>query len=465
MIYVTQKAPMFTKQMSIEDFLYSDDPTPSHVVHSEADTRTLCYNDSELPERLRCSSRIPGMVGYLKVFNDQYENLRTCERVELYDTFYQEKKGRGMKQVFRDVFATQKKYIACDSHKVCSEISRLLKRLLTRHPASEDDALRAEIFGEISKTLADNGFDSTLVDMPGILKTSYRRIDAPVEQLQNALEELKEAFEGEPFNALYHTGAFAYVKKRSAYKAVKRHADGDSRWYSHYDFENFFGSTTLDFVMDMFKMVYPFSEVCRREDGYAELRKAVELGFLNGGLPQGTKLSPTLTNIMMIPFDFRMMNTLKDFDRRRFVYTRYADDLTITCSIHFDVKKIEGLIGKILTELNAPFHLKPGKTSYHSRSGANWNLGLMVNKDNNITVGHDKKRDFRAAVYNYATDRKDGKRWSPGDLMALMGIYSYYKSVEGDTIDEIVCKMGNKVGIDVLASIKEDLNPNNYALN
>ena len=60
----------------------------------------------------------------------------------------------------------------------------------------------------------------------------------------------------------------------------------------------------MEWVLHMFSMVFPFSEVMKDEKGKAELTKALELGFLDGGLPQGTPLSPTVTNIMMIPVDF-----------------------------------------------------------------------------------------------------------------------------------------------------------------
>ena len=61
-----------------------------------------------------------------------------------------------------------------------------------------------------------------------------RRIDAPCPELMDALRRLKTIFE-EDFRALYHTAAFAYVKKRSTIDAVKRHQANESRWYAKYD--------------------------------------------------------------------------------------------------------------------------------------------------------------------------------------------------------------------------------------
>ena len=155
-----------------------------------------------------------------------------------------------------------------------------------------------------------------------------RTIDAPREDLSEALRELRIIFENY-FHALYHTSAFAYVKNRSIVKCLKRHQNNESQWYAKFDLHGFFPSTTEDFVMNQFSMVFPFSEVIKVPEGREELRKALNLAFLDGGLPQGTPISPLITNVMMIPIDYQLYKKLRDFNGNRFVYTRYADDFTI----------------------------------------------------------------------------------------------------------------------------------------
>ena len=132
-----------------------------------------------------------------------------------------------------------------------------------------------------------------------------RKIDAPNPELMDALRKLKTIFE-EDFNALYHTSAFAYVRKRSTLDAVKRHQYNESKWFGKYDLSNFFGSTTPEFVEKMFSMIFPFSEVMKNPEGKEQLTTALSLAFLDGGLPQGTPISPIITNLMMIPIDFTL---------------------------------------------------------------------------------------------------------------------------------------------------------------
>ncbi len=299
---------------------------------------------------------------------------------------------------------------------------------------------------------------STLYETFHIPKKSggLRRIDAPKPELMNALRNLKTIFE-EDFHALYHTSAFAYVKNRCTVDAVKRHQKNNSKWFGKLDLHDFFGSTTLDYVIKMFSMVFPFSEIVKVPNGEAELRKALDLAFLNGGLPQGTPLSPLITNVMMIPVDHKLANAFRDFDKQRFIYTRYADDFIISSKVDFDVHRVEKLVVDTLHEFGAPFTINESKTRYGSSAGRNWNLGVMLNKDNEITVGHKKKRQFQSMLYNYITDKRKGISWPREDIQTMQGLHSYYRMVEPETIDAIVKHTNEKMETDVLRLIKDDL--------
>lgn len=284
-----------------------------------------------------------------------------------------------------------------------------------------------------------------------------RKIDAPNDELMAALRRLKGILETD-FHALYHTSAFAYVKHRSTVDAVKRHQMNESKWFAKFDLSNFFGSTTLDFCMSQLAMIYPFSELIRWGGG-EELRKALELGFLDGGLPQGTPLSPALTNILMIPIDHALSNSLRDFGGKHFIYTRYADDFLISSRTDFRFRDVEQHIRDTLARFSAPYIIKPEKTRYGSSAGSNWNLGLMLNKNNEITIGSKKKRQFRAMLTSFVLDTRNGRPWDPSDIRVMDGLRSYYRMVEGKTIDDIVDAIGRKFGADIPQMIKAGLNP------
>ena len=211
----------------------------------------------------------------------------------------------------------------------------------------------------------------------------FRQIDAPCPELKVEMNRLANFIKDE-CGALYHTSAFAYVKGRSIVDNNKKHQKNESNWYLKTDFSGFFPSTTVEFAMKMLSMVFPLSEICKRKEGYEALAKAISLSFINNSLVQGSPLSPFLTNWIMIPIDHAIFNELAS---RKIVYTRYADDMHISAQENFPWTEVVKIIEKILGEFGAPYKIKKEKTHYGSRSGKNWCLGLMVNKDNNITIG------------------------------------------------------------------------------
>lgn len=283
-----------------------------------------------------------------------------------------------------------------------------------------------------------------------------RRIDAPNFELMDALRQLKKIIEID-FGVLYHTTAFAYIKGRSTIDCVKRHQANESRWFGKFDLSNFFGSTTLEFVMKQFSMIYPISEVMKDPVGRAQMEKALELAFLNGGLPQGTPISPLISNIIMIPIDHKISNTLRDFEGNRFVYTRYADDFIISSKCDFNFRNVETVLVNTLAEFGAPFSLNKDKTRYGSSAGRNWNLGVMLNSENKITIGSSRKRALIGVLNSYIWDINNGERWTLEDVQVLAGQLSYYRMVEQDAIDGILNHLGSKYGIDIMSEIKKDL--------
>lgn len=281
-----------------------------------------------------------------------------------------------------------------------------------------------------------------------------RTINAPLPELYEAQVQLRSIL-ANSFGALYHTNAFAYISNRSILDLLKKHQDNNSRWFLKVDFHDFFGSTTKEFALETLKQIAPFSIVCQSKTGLEALDKALDLCFLDGGLPQGTPISPMLTNLLMIPVDYKLTKKLRE---QHFIYTRYADDMTIS---HFDSFKFDDvtkIIRDTLAELGAPYTFNDKKTRYGSRSGANWNLGLMLNKDNNITIGHRKKKMFRAMLCNYVLDHKNNIKWELDDVYTLNGKMSYYKMVEPEYITNLIATCNKKFDTDIMALIKSDLN-------
>ena len=282
-----------------------------------------------------------------------------------------------------------------------------------------------------------------------------RPIDAPCDELKLALYELKDILENK-CGALYHTNAFAYIQKRCAVDSVRRHQANKSHWFLKTDFTNFFSNTTEEFVQHILHMVFPFSEIYKYPAGEDALNKALSLCFLNGGLPQGTPISPMLTNLVMIPIDHRLANCLRDLNGHHYVYTRYADDILISSKVHFNHTNLVSYINSVLAEFQAPFAINPDKTRYGSGNGHNFNLGVCLNEKNQITIGYKRKNEFRGMLHNYILARKNGVRWDCREVAVMDGLLSYYRSIEPNYWDDIVERYNRKYSINLRRMIRDD---------
>lgn len=276
-------------------------------------------------------------------------------------------------------------------------------------------------------------------------KTGGRRsIDEPSPSLRIRQERIKKHIIDNimPFA---HTAAYAYRKGRSTKYCRMKHQANKSKWFLHLDVKNFFGSLDKEFVMRMICMVYPYSELS--ETRKEKLASIMDYCFLNNGLPQGTVISPALSNLCMIPFDCEISKLLAE---KGYVYTRYADDIEISRKKDFDPHEPIGIVYEVLDMLDAPLVLKQEKTHYGSIAGRNWGLGLMLNKDNKLTIGHEKHKKLKAELFNLLMDAKNNKDnlCNLKDRAGkLQGKLSYFKYIESDYEKYIVEKLEKKVGI------------------
>jgi hypothetical protein len=279
-----------------------------------------------------------------------------------------------------------------------------------------------------------------------------RTINAPNEDFKAALSQVKTIFE-QDLKCLAHDCAYAYTKTRSTLDALKKHQTNKSNWYLKIDLTDFFPSCTPKIIYKQLKQLYPFFYFSEKYDKI--LMKIIQTCCLNNGLPQGTPMSPLLTNLLMIPYDYTINNFLKRGTGEHYVYTRYADDILISSKNTFNWKNLESELKKLL----APFQIKSTKTRYGSKAGRNWNLGLMLNKDNNITLGSAKKKQLNAMLNNFLKDAKNNVYWSKEDVQYLQGNLSYLQQIEPDYYTYIVNKYQTKYRVfDYRNLIKRILN-------
>ena len=281
-----------------------------------------------------------------------------------------------------------------------------------------------------------------------------RKICAPIEALKILQAKVVYVLQHMPgyYDVVVHAHntAFAYIKGRSTADAIKLHQANNSNWFLKLDIKDFFPSCTTAVVKKLLKQLYPLYAVPD-----TTLDEILSVCTFNDALPQGAVTSPLLTNLMMVPIDKAISDLTHAHTGKHLVYTRYADDLLISAREAFNWKELQLEIATVLGEEG--FKLNTTKTRYGSKAGSNWNLGIMLNKDNNMTLGHKHKQRTRAAVFNFLTDAANGIFWTPEDTMVLNGKLSYMRSIEPGYTDHIIQKYETKTGMNYKQVVKHIL--------
>lgn len=280
-----------------------------------------------------------------------------------------------------------------------------------------------------------------------------RTIEAPDEALKEIMYTQLKFLKS--LKILNHDAAWAYTQGRDVVGAMKEHNNNHSRWYLKLDLENFFGSITEDYIVSQLSNLYPFpalhSVSTNAFNVYTRaittyLRNLARLACRNGALPQGTPLSPILSNWVMVEHDYNITKFLSRFKKEhnlpRLVYTRYADDIIISCKDGFDYLELIKGLEEVLKD--SPFKFNKKKTRYASSAGRNWNLGIMCNKDNQLTVGHRRKSQIKQAINNFMHNHDV---WNLEDCNSLLGQLSWLHKVEpgyAKGLMEYYCKKWDK---------------------
>lgn len=279
----------------------------------------------------------------------------------------------------------------------------------------------------------------------------FRTINAPDDILKPKMSKVAKILSDE-LQILAHDSAWAYVKGRDVITAMKEHQKNNSRWFLKLDLKDFFGSCSVDFIVNQLEKIYPFAV-------YPSTMPEVIANFatLNGGLPQGTPLSPMLTNLIMVEIDYKINRLIYDLTqeaglfKQSYVYTRYADDIIISAKNNFKYDIIIEAIDNLLED--TPLTINREKVRYGSSSGRNWNLGIMYNKDNELTIGYREKQKLKVTIYNYIHDGL----WPLEDLRWLLGKLNWLHNVQPDYFEGLMNYYKNKYNVDVIKNIISDI--------
>ena len=179
-------------------------------------------------------------------------------------------------------------------------------------------------------------------------------------------------------------------------------------YVANVDIENFFPSIG-------FKAI---AELLRRNGFGPQVAEAVaRLTSLGNGLPQGAPTSPTLSNAFLFQFDDRIARYCAI---NNIVYTRYADDITMSA----DEKKVllAGIDEVRLRLAENGLLLNNRKTRVASRGGQQNVTGVVVNEK--AQPPRKFRRRVRAMLHQASHNLESAKH----RLHELQGYVSYLRS-------------------------------------
>ena len=222
-----------------------------------------------------------------------------------------------------------------------------------------------------------------------------RKINAPEESLKRLQRRILKRLLGrlEP-----HSAATGFRKGESFVKNAARHCGREV--VIHIDLVDFFPSISAERVEKYFQII-----------GWnrSSAKTLTRLVTYQDALPQGAPTSPCLSNLVCRSLDSRLSKYL---NRYHAVYTRYADDMTISMDSPDPVRNvIEVVLSIIRSEGFRPHVSREKKLDVRRKHQRQTVTGMVVNEK--VNLPRETRRWLRAVAH------RGRKAWLPLHMQSL----------------------------------------------
>lgn len=245
----------------------------------------------------------------------------------------------------------------------------------------------------------------------------------------------------------------AYIKKRSIISNARAHMYNDN--FLMMDIKSFFNN--IDHSRLIKALYYELNK--EKSISKVDCAKIVELCSINKvGIPIGFVTSPILSNLYLKEFDNILYGKLKKYNLQNVIYTRYADDMTISFrgidNVNDEViVSIQELVVCLLKRYGLKLNSKKTKKIHLCNSNHVRITGINIIKNENdyrrLSVGNKRKNDlFWDAINYYETDQHLRNKQN---LKKIKGMLSFILSVEKTEFEQSFSE-GMKIKIKNLGS-------------
>jgi RNA-directed DNA polymerase len=217
------------------------------------------------------------------------------------------------------------------------------------------------------------------------------------------------------FEPVFDEANFGYRRGRStkdAMRKVWKEIQSGREWIVDADLKDFFGSVDHEKLLTLVAQRIADGRVLRliramlKAGSYGQGR----LFPSERGTPQGSVVSPLLSNILLTPFDQEMR-------RKGYQLTRFADDWVVTCKSAEEARAAIAAALRILKELGVELH--PQKTRIvHVQYGFEF-LGYKIKRGKRLKLPEDKIGSTARSGALYAYPREKSVRRFMDQVRAL----------------------------------------------
>lgn len=237
----------------------------------------------------------------------------------------------------------------------------------------------------------------------------FRKIDVPQKGLRVIQQSLAKLLEE---NVEFKSCVQGFIKKRGILENANLHRK--SNWVLNVDIKDFFGSINFGRVRAVF-IAKPF-------EMHPDVATVIaQICCFNNYLPQGAATSPIISNIVASTLDNRIIKHIRS---HRLIYSRYADDITISAKRVFPreiahISEGKTIIGEDLANIfsRARFEINEKKNRLQSKYSRQEVTGLITNKKVNVPAEY--KHKLRTAIHHWIDNPVEAERKYYIDILGL----------------------------------------------
>ena len=292
-------------------------------------------------------------------------------------------------------------------------------------------------------------------------KTQYRTLHAPNEELK-ALQKQAQIILEDVLCLHPHNAVHSYTKRRDNVTNARTHKF--SKHFINIDLKDFFPSINEAFIRQELLKFKEFFIINVSNDKYQHLTNIeltnkikdltnlllnaiINLATYKEVLPQGSPLSPVLSNLVGFKLDYMIEHLLKSQSCDNMVmYTRYADDLTFSSFKPMDLEYILDVVEFSIKSESLPFTINKEKTKYLKNTHRCYITGVKVNKDNHATYGHEKKAQLKRDIFHLFMMYLEGNE-DLEQARETLGQLAYLQKIEPAYAKNMIKKYARKFNI------------------